>query len=409
MHRDTTAITYYHERWRAAATGIVETAGQTFLLLIAVRALQAGPTAKALLASGASFGLILSLLLVALVAHRRWTPSRVSATLLWISAGSFAVMASFPLLPVITVGGVVALAAANGMLPLQTQIYQDNFPESDRGRRFSRLVMIRVATATVFSDLAGRALSADLSRYRWLLVLYAGAFVWGGICLSRVPSRPLARTEGAHPLHALRFVRHDRVFRLTLISWMLMGFANLMMLPMRVEYLANPRYGLALTTGQVALFVGVIPNVMRLLFSPVWGWAFDRMNFFALRVTLNIGFAVGILAFFTSHSVLGLALGAVCFGFSLAGGDVAWTLWVTKFAPPERVADYMGVHTFFTGLRGVIAPLVAFHIVATLSIGTLGAVSAGLIVLASLVLVREIRFDKAADPGTTLVEKSTEP
>ncbi|NDF01570.1 MAG: hypothetical protein EB034_25395, partial [Verrucomicrobia bacterium] len=50
-----------------------------------------------------------------------------------------------------------------------------------------------------------------------------------------------------------------------------------------------------------------------------------------------------------------MALGAVIFGVSNAGGDVAWSLWVTKFAPPERVADYMSVHTFFTGVRGVAA------------------------------------------------------
>jgi hypothetical protein len=269
--------------------------------------------------------------------------------------------------------------------------------------------MISVTVAAIFSELAGRALSVDMGRYRWLLATYAGAFALGSVCLARVPSRPLTETGGSHPLRALRFVRHDRVFRLTLISWMLMGFANLMMMPMRVEYLANARYGLRLTAGMVAVLVGVIPNIMRLLLSPVWGWAFDRMNFFALRVTLNIGFAAGILTFFMSDSLPGLVIGALCFGASVAGGDVAWTLWVTKFAPPDRVADYMAVHTFFTGLRGVVAPLVAFHVVAGLSIGTLGGIAAGMIVLASLILVREIRFDKAADPGTTLVEKAAEP
>ena len=54
------------------------------------------------------------------------------------------------------------------------------------------------------------------------------------------------------------------------------------------------RNGQALTTAQIALLVGVIPNLARLVMSPVWGWLFDHMNFFALRVTLNIGFAIGI-------------------------------------------------------------------------------------------------------------------
>ena len=50
-----------------------------------------------------------------------------------------------------------------------------------------------------------------------------------------------------------------------------------------------------------------------------------------------------------------------------AGADVAWSLWVTKFAPPERVADYMSVHTFFTGVRGFLAPVTASKMACILS------------------------------------------
>ena len=47
---------------------MLETAAQTFLLLIAVQYYAAGPTAKALLASGGSIGMLLSLLVVSVVA-----------------------------------------------------------------------------------------------------------------------------------------------------------------------------------------------------------------------------------------------------------------------------------------------------------------------------------------------------
>ena len=99
----------------------------------------------------------------------------------------------------------------------------------------------------------------------------------------------------------------------TVICWMLMGFANLMMLPLRVEYLANEKYhpGQVLSVGMIALLTGVIPNLARLVLSPVWGHLFDRVNFFALRATLNVGFAIGILAFFTTNSYWGLIAGAV--------------------------------------------------------------------------------------------------
>jgi hypothetical protein len=187
-----------------------------------------------------------------------------------------------------------------------------------------------------------------------------------------------------------------------------MGFSNLMMIPMRVELLANPKYGLALTVGEVAFLTGVVPNLSRLMISPLWGWLFDRMNFFALRVILNTGFAIGILAFFTTGDLWGLLLGAIIFGISTAGGDIAWSLWVTKFAPEHRVADYMSVHTFFTGLRGVVAPIAAFHLANNFSLGVLAAFSALLIFIASALLLPELKFGKRARHAEALVEEVSE-
>jgi hypothetical protein len=175
-----------------------------------------------------------------------------------------------------------------------------------------------------------------------------------------------------------------------MIVWMLMGFANLMMTPLRIEYLANPLYGLALTPQEIALLTVIIPALVRLLLSPAWGWLFDRMNFFVLRITINLAFAASILVFFTGDSWLGLVLGAVVFGIAISGGDVAWSLWVTKFAPAHLVADYMSVHTFFTGVRGVLAPLLAFQLVTRISIASMGMVCTSLIVAASLILVPEL-------------------
>jgi hypothetical protein len=229
--------------------------------------------------------------------------------------------------------------------------------------------------------------------------VFAAAFALAAFHLRRCPSQPLHHSGTLNPFVSLRYARKDALFRQVLIAWMLMGFANLMMLPMRVEYLANPKYGLAWSAAEIAFLVGVVPNSARLLLSPLWGWLFDRMNFFVLRVTLNVGFAIGILAFFTSNSLTGLLLGALVHGVSNAGGDVAWGLWVTKFAPPNRVADYMSVHTFFTGVRGVLAPLTAFHLTGVLSMSSLGLLSGGLIVAASLLLIPEIPFGRR-HPGT---------
>jgi MFS family permease len=305
---------------------------------------------------------------------------------------------------------VVALTASSAAIPLLTQIYQENYPERERGVRFARTMILRIAMAALFSDLAGRALSGHFARFRWLLVSFSLASAFASFCLARIPSRPLSASGGTHPFHALRFFRDDRLFRQTIISWMFLGFATLMMAPLRVEYLANPKYGVkwqgkALTAGTVALLTGVIPNLARLVLNPVWGWCFDHMNFFVLRITLNVGFALGIISFFTTGSPIGLVVGAIVFGIANAGADVAWSLWVTKFAPPDRVADYMSVHTFFTGLRGVLAPLVAFYLVSGMQPQVLGWISAVLILIGSSFLVPEIKFGKGARPAAALVEE----
>jgi MFS family permease len=389
-----TAITFRHERWRALSAGVLETASMTFLLIIAVRWFHAGSTAKALVAGGGSFGLFLTPLIVSYVARIGWTASKAASALAIFGAAWFALMAAIPVLPLFVVGSMLAMAASSGAVPLFTHMYHDNYPEKIRGQLFSSTVMIRIAAAAVFSEAAGRFLFADMARYRWLLVIFAFAFALAAVHLWKCPTTRITREDGAHPFRALGYLRTDRILRVTLAAWMLMGTANLMMLPMRVEYLANPKYGMNLSVVEVAFLTGVIPNVARLILSPVWGWLFDRMNFFVLRAALNVGFAVGILSFFTSESLAGLLAGGIIFGASNAGGDIAWSLWVTKFSPPERVADYMSVHTFFTGVRGVAAPMLAFHLTNRYSMAGLGIASAILIFLSILFLIPEMKFGR---------------
>jgi hypothetical protein len=403
-----TELTYRFERWRAIASGILETAGSTFLLLIALRAFHAGATAKALVAGGGSLGLMLSPVAVSLVSASGWRASKAASALAAGGAVCFIVMTLVPILPVFVIGSIAALTASSAAIPLLTQIYQENYPERRRGHLFSRTVMIRIGTAALFSELAGRALSGHIAFFQCLLLVFAGAFAGASFCLARVPSRPLNASGGTHPFRSLRFAWEDALFRRTLICWMLMGFGNLMMVALRVEYLGNQKYGLELSASEIAFLTGVVPNAARLVLSPIWGRLFDRMNFFVLRVTLNISMGLGILAFFMSADVTGLIVGAIAFGISNAGGDIAWSLWVTKFAPPHHVADYMSVHTFCTGVRGILAPLAAFHAMQYLTIVTLGWIAVGLIAASCLLLLPEIKFGRFGRRTGALVEEVSE-
>lgn len=418
-------ITYRNERWRSLCAGILETAGNTFMLLLAVRYFQAGAMTKALVAGGGSCGLLLSPLVVNGTQRLGWPATVAGSRILLLGSLACLAAAFSPLRATwLYAGGcVLALTTAASVIPLMTQVYQDNYPAEQRGQLYSRTFMLRILAALIFGFLGGQWLEPDPwmrvrlpgltghiaefpERFRVLLLVFAAALGAASWVVHRIPSQPLRYDVGSHPLAGLRFVRTDRWFRQALIAWMLMGFANLAMLPMRVEYLGNPRYGLMKTAAEIALLTLVIPNAARLVLSPIWGWFFDRMNFFALRIVLNLGFALGIASFFTSNSWAGLIAAAVIYGISNAGGDVAWGLWVTKFAPSHHVAEYMAVHTFMTGVRGVLAPVVAFQVVQHYTPQTMGWIAGAMILAASAVLLPEIwswparaRGDRSVEPA----------
>ena len=383
------AATFRLERVRAIAGGVLETAQVTFLLLIATRWFQATPGEKGFLQSAASAGLLLTPLLVSWAAALRWNAERATAGLYAVGAISLLGAALVPTLPVYLAGAGVGFLCVAATAPFMASIYSENYRAERRGDLFSRNIVVRIVAGMIFAWIAGRVLEANPANFRWILGIYAIALALNSWCAWHLPPVPLVQSEGRNPLRAFRWVRQDRLFRLTLISWMLMGLGNLVMFPLRVEYLANERYGLHLAATEIALYTAIIPNAARLLFTRVWGKLFDSMNFFILRIILNTGFMLGILSFFTGGGIAGLWAGALLFGISNAGADLAWSLWVTKVAPPERVTDYMAVHTFLTGARGLVAPFAAFYCAAHFGVGWTAGGAALLILAASLLLVKE--------------------
>src|ERR1035441_5237177 len=119
-----------------------------------------------MVAGGGSLGLILAPWVVLRVEMSRWPVAKAAAWLAAIGAGSCLVMALIPVLPVYVACCVLAMTTSSAAIPLLTQVYQENYPERERGRRFARAMMIRIATAALFSELAGRALSHHLDRDR---------------------------------------------------------------------------------------------------------------------------------------------------------------------------------------------------------------------------------------------------
>jgi MFS family permease len=384
-----TRKTFYLELLRSVFVGIIETAGSTFFLLYLERVLYAGIWPKAFIASGPAIGLLLSPLVVQIVAGFGFLSSRAAATVFAVSGISCALVSISGDTYVITFFLVIALAGWNTSVPLMTQIYADNYPGKRRGALFSLTTMCRIFGAGVSAYIFGFCLDIDTSFFDVLIYVYAFVFIGSSYLLLKFPSRPLARVTSNALVDGFRAFKSDRVFRFTLITWMVMGFGNLMIFPLRVEYLANPNYGLSLSEIDIALLVSVIPNISRFFCSMFWGVMFDKINFFTLRILLNGGFVLGMASFFMSSNWYFLLMGAFIYGVSIAGGDVAWNLWVTKFAPEGKSRAYMAVHTFFTGLRGVVAPIVGFQVISRYGFTTLLVSSTILVVSASFFLLFE--------------------
>jgi MFS family permease len=403
--------TFRLECCRSVFAGVVESVVATFALLVAVRHFGASSSGKAWLVAGPNIGLMAGPAVVAVFRRAGLTPVAAAAIVQLAAAllfGAAALVVSERSYVLLVAAGGAAVAAT---VPLMTQVYQDAYPDADRGRLFSRAFFIRIAASVGAGALLGRFLDWRPDGHSWVLGGAAICCGMSSVLVSRFPR--MSGFSGAtecetgsrggmlsRTLAGLRFVGLDAVFRRTLISWMFLGIGNLVMLPLRVELLALPdSLGTIRTAADIALLTAVIPNVARLATTLLWGRLFDRCNFFVLRALLNFLFAAAILAFFLGDRMWVLVLGAVLYGVANSGGDVVWSLWVTKVTIPERVADYMAVHTCFTGVRGVLAPVIAYAAMERFPLGWTAWGCAIAIVLANVILLPEILEARRAREG----------
>jgi MFS family permease len=381
---------------RSVPLGVLLPLESSLLITIALKHFDAPGLVKGLIAAANGVGLLATPFITSMA--RRWQRPVMVPVAVLSAIGTLGFLAAMvDALPMYAIGSIVGIAMVNGMFPLVTVCYERNFPPYELGRRVGWGMSLKVFVSAV----VGLGMGAYLSRHpdQWWVVIGMGALASLALVVLnlQVPSEPLPKVPGVHTSWLPHFylLAEDRRLKLTLTAWMLMGFGNLMLLPLRVEYLANPKYGIEATTATIAIITVVVPSIVRLVSMPVFGFIFDRMSFFASRILVNVLFAIYVAAFFTGTSMTGLLIGAVVLGIGSAGGDLMWNLWVTKFAPAGRTADYMGLHTFFTGIRAVLAPVVGFAILGRVSLSTVAVIAAMLMLASALVLVPEARAERA--------------
>jgi MFS family permease len=390
---DRAAITYRFDVLRAPFYGILEAGWGTFALVIAIRHFEAPETYKAFIAGAWPMGFLLTPLTLYILAKLRSRPSLASGFMFALSALLMIGATLVQSLSLFTLFIITSQMATGQQGPLALQIYAENYAPSERGSRMTTPFILTALSAILFSLLGGWLLDASIRYYQILftiMVLAAAASAWA---TCKIPSAPLSTEHVGNPWQNISLIWKDRFFGYLLSSWMLLGLGNLITMPIRIEYLANPDYGINADNTTIAFLLLVVPASARILSTKMWGRVFDKLHLITTRNLLNIFFLLGIGGFSFTKNLVILTFAMILVGLATGGGKIIWSLWVTKIAPEEKASSYMTIHMALTGIRGTLAPFIGYWILSR-SAPTHVAIVGMILIALSIVLFELVRSHK---------------
>ena len=384
------AATYRYDTLRAPFYGILEAGWGTFALIIAIRHFDAPETYKAFIAGAWPMGFLLTPLTLYLLARLRSRPSLAAGFMFALSAVLMIGATLAHSLVLFTVLIITSQIATGQHGPLALQIYADNYAPSERGSRMTTPFILTALSAILFSLLGGWLLDASIGYYQILFSIMVLAAVMAAWLTCQIPSAPLSPEHIGNPWQNLSLIWKDRFFGFLLGTWMLLGLGNLITMPIRVEYLANPKYGINADNTMIAFLLLVVPSAARVLSTKMWGRVFDKLHLITTRNVLNVCFLLGIGGFFFTKNLVILTVAMTLVGLTTGGGKIIWSLWVTKIAPAEKASSYMTIHMALTGVRGTLAPFIGYWILSRSAPAYVATVGMVLIAL-SIVLFELVR------------------
>ncbi len=386
-----TLKTYHCDLWRGGFEGILSSGAQTFCLFIAIRFFNAGETIKALIAAAPFMGMFLSMLLLHYASLTNWKKSTWGAIPSFITGCCLLIAAwaqSLTLFACLVIAGYICRSA---LLPFVTEIYSDNYPPGKRAAYFSKPLLLSVGVAALSGFIGSWFLELNINNYHWIFTFLGFCAFAKTVAIFSMPSEPIIDSPHTNPFGNMKYIIKDKSFGYVLLTWFIMGFANLWTLPLRVDYVTAPEWGIEGSAIYVAMIITIIPETIRMILIPFWASLFDKMNFVVLRMILNLFFGFGVLLFFVTSNPWVIGMGSALIGAAFAGGSIAWNLWVTKYAPPGKAGAYMSVHVSLTGIRGTIGPILGYWTVNLIGAQNIGIISFVMMFLATLMLIPEIK------------------
>ena len=388
--KDLSQRTFRLDLFRCSLNGILEVGFNVFVILIAIRFLDASQSFKSLLAAGSAFGFFLMPWTSKLSAILQKPVTHIAGFIMLICSLSLIFCSQVESILPYTVCLLVAQISLSQMPGLMIHVYSSNYNSSNRGRSVSWHFIFASSIGMIFSYLFGVVLDQYGIHYHFLFLGMGLLALSSSVVLFFIPSTKLENSKSSsNLLGGLSYIYKDRLFGKMLLGWMLMGLGVIMTIPLRIEYVAGGS-GMGMNNKQIAILFG-ISMLSGVLTSRIWGKLFDQISFVPYRMSLNLFLLFSIIIFFSSTTFWGLAVGAILGGVATGGASIAWSLWVMKIAPDGRETDYMGAHVFMTGIRGALAPFLGYFVLELVGFKGVTYCSSFLILVSVLIFLSEIK------------------
>jgi len=327
-----------------------------------VQELGGGSAHVAALRTSSATGLLLSLGWVALGRGRSplqmiFAPGMIARLLLCAVAFVGVVEGPLSRATLLTIVLFLAHSFLGLTVPFISTIYGLVYPAHERARLVALGRMVAGVVSIAAATGLGALFAADPTAFRWV---YPAAGLFGAVTIVWFCTMPVddARArEAPGRKSAWAVLRENPAFRKFQLFQFVLGLANLSMHPL-IDLYVRRVLDMDIKTAVWVVSGGVVGQIATLLTVQWQARLFNRLGVVWHRVFTSSLLGLGMLCWGFAHAPWVAVLAAALTGLGMAGGQIIWIIGSVEFAPREDISTYNGIHTFLTGLRGVIAPAI---------------------------------------------------
>ncbi len=261
----------------------------------------------------------------------------------------------------------VACVGSSGSSPVAGELLKGFYSDAKRGRAFALVNTAMFISWTAITLGIGYALDANEDAYRVYLPLAAVLYGLGILLLRSLvltsnlqARRSLEITESFHMrrfiepiLHMKQILKTDRLFASYETAFMTYG-VGWMICNALLPVLATDKFNMDYTDFAQST-QAIYPLCMLLMTYPM-GRVMDRLGPAKTSCLSFAWLAFYPVALLIATTVFGVGVATAIYGTAMAGVHIGWMLGPVAFAKtPERVGQYVAIHTTLVGLRGVLA------------------------------------------------------